>query len=70
MSFFIILPLLILSLTDISQHAPGGLGDQQDVQSRSSPGHDSYHQAQQHPHKASSQNSGQLGSREITEPKI
>ena len=61
---------MFLSLTDISQHTAGGLGDWQDVQQWSSPGYDIYHQAQQHPHAASPQNSGQLGSRESAEPQI
>lgn len=58
------------SLSDVSQHTPRGLGGWQDVQSRSSPGHERYHQIQQHPPQASSQSCEQLGSRERTKPKV
>lgn len=62
--------VFLFPLTDISQHTSRGLGVWQDVQPWSSPGHNSHHQVQQHPYAASSQDSAQLGNREITEPKI
>lgn len=65
--YFIASPLF---MSDVSQHTPRGLGGWQDVHSRSSHGHDGYHQIQQHPSQDSSQSCEQLGSRERTEPKV